>query len=381
MSNRIPRCLTAPLAVGAVLLFLGCARGQADTDPAPAPTPAPAAAPAPAARPAPAPAQAPAAAPAPAAPGAAPAAQVPADPVLGPDQIPDVVATVDGVAVGKADLLARATEAQASLAQRGVPPTPTTRSFYRAVLDDLIGTRLLVRELESQGKGASAADVEQQFAALRGQFHSDQEFDDMLKSRGFDRERLKRDIGESLAVNHWVQETVIPAITVSEAEQRQFFSDNQEQMVQPEGVRVRHILVVSAPSDTLEQKAAKRKQAEALRAKVAGGADFAAVAKESSQDPGTAPKGGEVGWIRHGQTVPLFEQAAFALAPGKLSEVVETRFGYHVIEVEEKRSEKKLAFDEVKERIDGVLKQHKLEEAVRARLNELGGKAKIEIRL
>jgi peptidyl-prolyl cis-trans isomerase C len=203
----------------------------------------------------------------------------------------------------------------------------------------------------------------------------------MLKARGFDRARLERDIRESLTVNRWVQETVMPSITVSETEQREFFADNQDAMIQPEGVRVRHVLLLVRPKDTADQKAAQRKKAEELRAKIAGGADFAAVAKESSEDPGTAPKGGEVGWIERGQTVPTFEQAAFTLEPGKLSDVVETRFGYHVIQVEEKRPEKKLAFAEVKEQIDALLKQRKLENAVRDRLNALGAKSKIDIKI
>jgi len=378
MSNLIPRSLTVPLAVGAVLLVLGCAQSSADTDPGPAPA-APAAAPqTPPASPAPA---APAAAQAPATPGPAASAPAQDDPVLSESQIPDIVATVDGVPVTKVDLLSRATEAQGALAQRGVPPQPTTRSFYRAVLDDLIGSRLLAKDLDGQGKSASAQEIDQQLAAVRGQFKTEQEFDDMLKARGFDRERLRREIAESLTVNRWVQESVIPSIKVTEAEQRQFYSDNQDRMLLPEGVRVRHILVIVTPKDSPQERAAKRQKAQDLRAKVAAGADFATVAKESSEDPGTAPKGGEVGWIQRGQTVPLFEQAAFALEPGKLSEIVETRFGYHVIQVEEKRAETKLGFDEVKERIDGVLKQHKLEEAVRVRLNELGAKAKIDIKI
>jgi parvulin-like peptidyl-prolyl isomerase len=88
-----------------------------------------------------------------------------------------------------------------------------------------------------------------------------------------------------------------------------------------------------------------------------------------------------VGWIERGQTVPLFEKTAFELEPGKVSDVVETRFGYHVLQVEEKRPEKKLEFDEVKDQIDALIKQHKLEGAVRSHINELGGKAKIEIKL
>lgn len=378
MTRFVRRSLAAPLAAAAVLLVVGCSKGQAGTGQAPAPA-AEAAALAPAATPAPAPAPAPGAAAAPATPAPAAAAPAAPDPVLPSDQIPDLVARVDGREITKADLLARAAEARGALAQRGVPPPQPTRGFYRSVLDDLIGNHLLYKHLEAQGKAAAQKEMDEQLAALRGQFASDQEFESALAQRGFDRERLKRDVAESLTVNRWITEAVAPSIQVTEAEERQFFAENQERMIQPEGVRVRHILVSLAATDTPDQKAAKRKKADDLRSRLAGGAEFAAVAKESSDDPGSAPKGGELGWLRRGQTVPAFEAAAFALPPGQLSEVVESRFGYHLIEVEEKRAESKLAFEAVKPRIEATIRQHKIEQAVRAKLDELGSKAKIEI--
>ena len=389
MTRIVRRSFTTPLAAAAVLLVLGCSKGTAGTEQAPAPAPGTESPAAPVASAAPAPA---APAPVPPAPGtpeaasaaqaspaAAPAAAPAPDPVLPSDQIPDVVARANGREFSKADLLARAAEARSALAQRGVPPPQPTRGFYRSVLDDLIGNHLLYLELSAQGKAAAQKDVDDQLAALRGQFASDQEFDAALAQRGFDRERLKRDIAESLTVNGWIEGTVIPSIQVTDAEQRQFFTENQERMIQPEGVRVRHILVSVAAADGPEQKTAKRKEADELRARLVAGADFAAVARESSDDPGSAAKGGELGWLRRGQTVPSFEAAAFALPAGQLSEVVESRFGYHLLEVEEKRAESKLGFEEVQPRIEAAIRQHKVEQAVRAKLNELGSKAKIEI--
>ena len=384
MMRSVRRSLVLPLATAAVLLVVGCSKGTAGTGQAPAPQPgAPAAEPAPApSAPAPAaatPAATAAAAPAGAPPAAAGAPAQPLDQILPSDQIPDLVARVDGREFSKSDLLARATEVRSALAQRGVAPPQPTRRFYRSVLDDLIGNFLLHRELSAQGKAASQKEIDDQVAALRGQFASDQEFDGALAQRGFDRARLQRDVAESLTVNRWIADSVVPTIQVSEAEGRQFFAENQERMIRPEGVRARHILVSVAAGDGPEQKAAKRKKAEELRTRLAGGADFGAVAKESSDDPGSAPNGGELGWLHRGQTVPAFEAAAFNLEIGKLSEVVESRFGYHLIEVEEKRAEAKLGFDEVRPQIENMIRQQKIEQAVRARLDELGAKAKIEI--
>lgn len=304
-----------------------------------------------------------------------------AEPVIADADLPAVVARIDGKDVTREDLLARAAEARGALAQRGVPPPPSTRSFYRSVINDLVGNALLYRELESQGKAAPAADVDAQVAAMRARFPSETEFDAALSQRGFDRERLRREIAESLTVQKWVTETVMPTLTVSETEAREFYALNEARMVEPERVRARHILIRVDPQGTLEQKQAQKQKTDALRARIAGGEDFAKVATEASEDPGSGPRGGELGWIVRGQTVPAFEKVAFELEPGKLSDLVETRFGFHLIEVLEKKAEGRIAFEQARARIEEMLRQRKLEAAVREKLNDLGAKAKVEILL
>ena len=91
-----------------------------------------------------------------------------------------------------------------------------------------------------------------------------------------------------------------------------------------------------------------------------------------------AKNGGDLGFFGKEQMVKPFADAAFALAPGQISQVVKTRFGYHVIKVEEKRPASKQSFDEVKDRLTGFLGQQKLGEAVRTMLKKLRDQAKIE---
>jgi len=150
-------------------------------------------------------------------------------------------------------------------------------------------------------------------------------------------------------------------------------------MMEPEKVHARHILIRVDPQAGDEEKTAKRKQIDDIRAKIAAGADFAEIAKQSSDDKGSGARGGDLGWFARGQMVPSFEQAAFSLEPGKLSDVVETRFGYHLIEVIEKKPESNLTYDEVSDRIGDVLKQRQLEETIKSHVNDISKKAKIEI--
>lgn len=363
--------VTAIVIVG---LGVACSKGEsAEAKSGTAAAPATPAAAAPAATVS-APAPAPGAAPPPAG-AAAPAAE----PQLSEDQLPAVVAKLDGAEITKADLLARATEARGALAQRGSPQPPPTRTFYRNVLNDIIGNRLLFMDLQSQGKAATASEVEQQLAGVRAQFHSDADFDEALAARGFDRERLKRDILESVTVQKWVASSVMPTITVSDAELQKFYELNQSHLVEAEKAHARHILLRVEANAAPEVKAAQRKKIEEMRSRLAGGADFATVAKEGSDDKGSGAKGGDLGWFYRGQMVPEFEQPAFTLPLNKLSEVIESRFGFHLLEVLERQPEQKLSFDRVKDRLTNMLKQRQLEDKVRSRINELGAKSKIEV--
>jgi peptidyl-prolyl cis-trans isomerase C len=116
-----------------------------------------------------------------------------------------------------------------------------------------------------------------------------------------------------------------------------------ERYQQPEQVRVRHILIAAKEPDA-------RAQAQQLLQQLKDGADFAALAKERSADPGSAAQGGDLGFFTRGRMLPEFEAAAFALQkPGDLSGVVETKFGFHILQLEERKPASKKPFDEVRE--------------------------------
>lgn len=125
----------------------------------------------------------------------------------------------------------------------------------------------------------------------------------------------------------------------------EYFENNRFMYSQPERVKARQILVKLAPGATAEQKASAKSRAEEIRKEVAdGGKDFAAVAKERSEDPGTKATGGDLGWVERGSLEPALADAMFALAAGNVSEPIETALGYHVVKVDEKQaaSDKKL---------------------------------------
>src|SRR5207253_6558207 len=129
-----------------------------------------------------------------------------------------------------------------------------------------------------------------------------------------------------------------------------------DKFTEPEQVRARHILVKVASDAGEPAKAAARKKAEDLLAKVRAGGDFAALARKNSDDPGSAAQGGDLGLFGRGTMTPAFESAAFALEAGKVSDVVETPFGFHVIKVEEHRPRGVEALDGARDEIVQALR-------------------------
>jgi peptidyl-prolyl cis-trans isomerase D len=160
----------------------------------------------------------------------------------------------------------------------------------------------------------------------------------------------------------------------------QYELQKDERFTEPEQVRARHILVKVAGDATDDIKAKARQKADELLAKVKAGEDFAALAKKSSDDPGSAANGGDLGFFPHGQMAPEFEAAAFALEPGEVSDVVESPFGFHIIRVEEKKAAGTKPLEAARDEIiAGLRSERALEiaqrEAEADRKKVLGGQA------
>ena len=139
-------------------------------------------------------------------------------------------------------------------------------------------------------------------------------------------------------------EQIAEGVTVDPDVVRGLYDDNIDSYISPETRNTRHILLSTNSTNDEEQLA----KAQDLYAQLTAGADFATLAKENSQDPGSAPDGGSLGDVEAGVMVEEFEQAMFALSEGEISEPVLSQFGYHIIQVEKINGGKPQTFDEVK---------------------------------
>jgi peptidyl-prolyl cis-trans isomerase D len=170
--------------------------------------------------------------------------------------------------------------------------------------------------------------------------------------------RYKDAIAETRKISYIpLTQTDVPggAPAVTDAQVQDYYSAHQKDFQIPEEVKVRHILIKVDPKADAKTDAAAKEKAENLLKQIKAGADFAALAKANSDDPGSKDSGGELGMIQRGVTVPPFEQAAFSLQPGQISDLVKTQFGYHIIKVEEKQTAHTKTLDEVKAQIVATL--------------------------
>ncbi len=174
--------------------------------------------------------------------------------------------------------------------------------------------------------------------------------DKEFEKRAEIREQLELLTADLLA-SEYIKKEVVAKISVSEDDMKLFYKAHQEDFKAPEMVRARHILIKVDKSASEDDKKKAKDKAEGILKRIKSGEDFAKLASEFSDDPGSKTKGGDLGLFQRGKMVPAFEEVAFSLNAGEVSDVVETRFGFHLIKVEEKKEAAIEPYDKVKEKI------------------------------
>lgn len=184
-----------------------------------------------------------------------------------------------------------------------------------------------------------------------------------------EQEERRKDWESQLKLYQFRDSVIYKGVTVPDSSVEAYYKDQVS-----EEVKARHILIAVPPTATPEQKRAARAKAEAALAKARAGEDFEKLSRDLSE-PNTAAAGGDLGWFGRGAMVPAFEEAAFRLKPGEISEVVETRFGFHVIKVENRR---KKTLEEVRPEIVKTLAVPFQREAEDRYVNKMMGESALE---
>jgi len=231
-------------------------------------------------------------------------------------------------------------------------------------VEELITRRLVQQEAGRRGVSVSEDQVDARVAELAEQYGGRETLELLLNSSGMSLEVLR----ENLRLNLLIEALLAPEIDISEEDLHAYYDENPQQFVEPEQVQARHILVED------------RETAEDLIRQLEEGADFADLAREHSTDTVSAENGGDLGWFTRGRMVEPFEEAAFGAEPGAVVGPVETQFGFHVIEVLDKKAERTIPFEEAREQIRETLFQQEIQARVGSWLQSLRDQADIETR-
>lgn len=296
----------------------------------------------------------------------------------------DSVQLVDRVAAVVADTAILVSAIQQEIVRQQaqglqVPQDPAAiDSLARATLDRMIDETLLLQRAKREGVQVSDqevdAAVQEQFSRIRSTFDSDQAFRDAVESAGMNmfqfRQMWRRQIRANLLRQRFRQQLLqgseLPPATVTDEEIRRYFEQNQGSNQRPATLSFERITVAPEPSEAARDSAV----AEAQRAleELREGAAFEVVARRYSDDPGTREQGGDLGWVRRADMVPAFADFAWSAPPGRPVGPVQTRFGFHVIEVMNTRgSERQIRHILVRPEIrdDDVQAARELAEALR----------------
>ncbi len=302
-------------------------------------------------------------------------AEAPAPPKPMPAELPEVLAKVNGQPVTKVefDRLIKNVEAG-----RGPIPAEKRDEVFRAALDQLITYNVLKQEAAARKLTVPEADVDAQVAQMQKQFPNEAEFNKALAARNATVAQLKADARVDMTINKLMEAELATATAATDADAQDFYAKNPDKFKQGETLRASHILIEAKEGVDEATRKAARAKIDGILKRAKGGEDFAALARENSAD-GSAAQGGDLGFFPRGQMVPAFDQAAFALKPGEISDVVTTQFGYHIIKLTEKKEASMIPLEQVKPRVLEFLSNQKKQERVDSFINEAKKRAKIEV--
>ncbi|CAN5506691.1 hypothetical protein BH20VER1_BH20VER1_29690 [soil metagenome] len=264
-----------------------------------------------------------------------------------------------GHATGRGQLLALTGGAaiyESETEQRGIEAVVTAVNLRRSAAAVPVSDTVIDRELH----------------LLQFQFPNGKVFDQALARAGWTGALLREEVAQHLRGRMWIEGQIAAQLMVTDDLCRVYFERNREQFVQPPRFRVRHLFLAApegSPTHVVEQK---RKVINALAARLAKGEALAALAAEASEDPHTKARGGDLGYFSAARMPEDFIAEVEKLSLGKPSAVVQTRLGFHILELMETKPETPLAFEQVREEIATAVRKEQRAAAVGQIAERLG---------
>ena len=289
----------------------------------------------------------------------------------------DIAVSVDGVVLKKADL-EKDLQAAFNMYKSKIPAEKQKEmkeQIRKQLIQVFIMKTLLSREVEKRKITASNEEITKTIETIKTQMAPNKTVDEFMKENKIKRE----DVALAVKIEKFRDMEVGQKGKPTDKEISKFFNENREKLfIQPASVHVRHILVAVKKEDDEKTKAQKKAKIEDLRKQLLSGGDFAELARKNSDCP-SKEMGGDLSYIKKGQMVKEFETAAFSQEKNAIGPVIKTQYGYHIVQVLDKKPEKKVELSEVKGKISNHLEQSKKMEAFNAVVKKIREQAKVVI--
>jgi len=249
-------------------------------------------------------------------------------------------------------------------------------STRKRIIEDFITRTLLNQEIDKKNIVASEDEIKLAISEIEKKFPQGKTLEDMLKQSGLSMEEMIKNITFAVRVNKLFESLIKNDFMPSEEAIKKYYTEHQEQLSTPETVHARHILIRVDDKDNEKTKGEKMAKIKEIRKQLLEGADFGKLAKENSECP-SGKRGGDLGTFPRERMVKPFADAAFSQKVNEIGSIVQTQFGYHIIQVLEHNKAIQKSLQEVKDNLIEILKNQKKQEIVESYLAELRRKAKI----
>lgn len=292
--------------------------------------------------------------------------------------VPNSSAMVNGTPITRQDIQHEAAIIAADVQQRNLKWTKKQiLDFSHEIVDTLIDRELLYQRAQQRNIKIRSPWVERALQELKTQIGNAAAFDAYLKKTGLGEEQLRARIQKGLIVKRLLHRDVLRRIKVSEAEMQAFFRRYPDYFIRKDEIRARQIFIAFPDGGDINARGEALLRIQSIQDRLRQGDDFAALALEYSDDPSRA-RGGDLGYLERNQMIGSFADAAFALEPGQVSDIVETRFGYHLIKMVDRIPSSRMAYRNARVKIERTLRRNKEKSAAAAYLADLRKQAAIE---